>query len=338
VPSPEPDADVDGYLRRAELLADLGRYDDAAAELGFAIALEPENAVALSMLAAVHLAAERPEEALSAADRAVAAAPSELHPKVQRGMALVDLRRFKEAAAVADEVLAQGPEDAYAQRSAAAILGEARNGQVALNAAWRAVQLAPEQAEAHLVLGVVAARMQLYDLAERAYREALRLDPELAEARHNVGVVRLEQRRYAEALEHLAEAAAVRPARSEQAVRTIGGGIQQLVLYGAGYTMVAAVVVACFAAGNGPSSRVLAVLFALTGAGVVWWHARQVPGSLTPVLRDLLRTDRLLAFAVYTALAGPGLILLYAVVGTPWPLALAIVAGAVAELAVLRRR
>ncbi|HEX2773440.1 MAG TPA: tetratricopeptide repeat protein [Micromonosporaceae bacterium] len=202
---------ADDFVQRAQLLAELGRYDEAGAEVGFAIALEPDNAQALVVLARVHLAADRATEALAAADTAVAAAPDATSPLVARALALTDLRRFGEAAQVADQLLARWPADPYAQRSAAAILGEVRNGQQALDAAWRAVQLAPEEAEGHLVLALVAARLELFGLAEQAYREALRLDPAVAEAGEDVGIIRLERRRYSAALARLAELAAADP-------------------------------------------------------------------------------------------------------------------------------
>ena len=115
---PEQHASADDYLQRAELMAELGRYDDAVAELGFAITLDQASVRAWTMLARVQLAAERPDEALVAADTAVAvstataaipgAAPDWAPPLVARGLALVDLRRFREAAEVADELLAPG--------------------------------------------------------------------------------------------------------------------------------------------------------------------------------------------------------------------------------------
>ncbi|MDO3703739.1 tetratricopeptide repeat protein [Micromonospora sp. C28SCA-DRY-2] len=327
---------ADGYLQRARLLAELGRYDEAAAEVAYAVALEPENPEALTMLARVHLAAERPAEALTAADAAVAAAPNAVPPLVARGMALADLERYAESARTADQILALGPDDAYAQRNAAAILAGSRNGQLALNAAWRGVELAPEEPQAHLVLGLVAANMELFDLAERAYREALRLDPQLAEARHDIGVLRLEQRRWSDALEHLAEAAAMSPGRVDSG-RTISAGVRQLVLYGAGWTMIAAVVIACMAPGGEGLSRVAATFAALGGALVVWRFAAKLPGLTRTILPSLLRSDRMLALAVYAAAGAPLLILLYALVGTPWPLVLAIAIAAAAELTVFSR-
>jgi tetratricopeptide (TPR) repeat protein len=185
------------------------------------------------------------------------------------------------------------------------------------------------------VLGLVSARLELFDLAERAYREALRLDPEIGEARHDTGVVRLEQRRYAAALERIALAAPIQPARVRTTL-TVGEALRRLVLYGAGYCMVAAVLVACMAGGTGGGSRLGAAAMAVTGFVLVWVLAARVPGQVTRILPDLLRADRVLALSVYAVAAAPCLILLYAVVGSPWPLVLAIVATAVAELAVLR--
>ncbi|SCL14698.1 tetratricopeptide repeat protein [Micromonospora inyonensis] len=331
----EPES-PDSYLQRAQLLAELGRYDEAGGELAHVLARHPMHAPALTMLAWVHLASGRAGEALTAAESAAAAAPGMVEPLVARGLALTDLERYAEAARTADEILALGPDDAYAQRSAAAILAGARNGQPALNAAWRGVELAPEDPQAHLVLGLVSARLELFDLAERAYSEALRLDPELGEAQHDIGVIRLEQRRYAEALAHLADAAAVSPGRVDSG-RTISDGVRQLVLYGAGWSLVATVLVACLAAGSGGLSRMFAAVAALGGALVVWWYAAKVPNLTSTILPGLLRTDRTLAVAVYAVAAAPALILLYALVGTPWPLVLAIVATAVAELAAFVR-
>ena len=182
----EQQPDPAGYLQRAELLAELGRYDEAAAELSFALALDPGATDPTLMLARVHLSGGRPAEALAAAEAAAVGAPEPAPPLVLRGLALVDLRRFAEAAQVADQLLAVGPADAYAQRSGAAILAESHNGQPALNAAWRSVELDPRGAPNHLVLSLVTARLGLFDLAERAYREALRLDPDYGAARRNL--------------------------------------------------------------------------------------------------------------------------------------------------------
>jgi Flp pilus assembly protein TadD len=201
----EPDTTPEDYRQRALLLADLGRYDEAAEEIAVGLEAAPADAALLATLARVHLAADQPAEALVAAERAVAAAPGTLNPLVVRGMALADSRRYSDAAQVATGILRNWPDDPYAQRTGAALLSEARNGQEALNAAWQAVRVAPDEAEAHLVLSVVAARLRLFDLAQRAYAEALELDAAIGDAQRDAGVVRLERRRWAHSLEELAD-------------------------------------------------------------------------------------------------------------------------------------
>jgi tetratricopeptide (TPR) repeat protein len=212
----DPETTPEEYRQRALLLADLGRYDEAAGEIAAGLTAAPDEPSLLDTLARIHLVAEQPAEALVAAERAVSAAPSTLTTLVVRAMALADSRRFGEAAQVAGDILRQWPADAYAQRTGAALLSESRNGQEALNAAWNGVRVAPDEAEAHLVLAVVAARLRLFDLAQRAYAEALELEPGIADAQRDMGIVRFERRRWARALEELADGAALPAPAAEE--------------------------------------------------------------------------------------------------------------------------
>ncbi|GAA4456671.1 tetratricopeptide repeat protein [Phytohabitans houttuyneae] len=337
MPSDAPsdrDATPDSYVQRAALLADLGRYDEAAGELADALALDPQHPKVYSTLASVHLAAERPAESLQAADAAVAAAPGDVPALVTRAMALTDLRRFAEATAVAEEILRLGPADPFAQRSAAAVLADSRNGQTAMDAAWRAAQLAPRDPLAHLVLALVAGRLGRFELAERAYHEALELDPTLTDAANEPGIVRLDRRRYAQALERVSENAVFQPMptfqpAAEPAVKRPVERVRPLVLFGATHSLVTAILVAFVSAAGGASSRLLAGV--LGGIGLLALGV--LVGRLPRGDRFGGRAGRLATLAVA---AGPLLILLYAFIGTPWPLVLAIV-SAVAGLTLLTR-
>jgi tetratricopeptide (TPR) repeat protein len=300
---------TEGYLRRAELLAELGRYDEAAAELDQPLARDPGNSEALVLLAAVQLAAGRPEDGLAAAERAVAAAPGALPPLVEQGVALCELRRFAEAAAVAERILAAGPDDPYAQLHGAAILGEARNGQRALDAAWHAVALAPQNARAHLVLAGIAARMELTELAERARGEALRLDPTLPAGAGHL-------RRYAGA----AMPGAARPEADHRVAATA--------VYASAYTVAVAVVSAALHPTTPGASRGLALVLGAAGVGLIALLAARLPTAL----RRQVHADRATGIAGYAAL-----ILLYGLVGTPWALAAAIAMTAVAGVALVSK-
>lgn len=347
----------ESYVARAELLADLGRYDEAAAELAEA---DPGDVPAHTLLARVRLAAGAPAEALAAADAAVAAGPADLGALIARGMALADLGRVDEAAGQAEQILRHGRGDGYACTSAAAILAEVRNGQVALDAAWEGVRLTPEQPRAHLVLGVVAARLGLDQIAARAYREALTLDPQLPVAQAALGVARAEQQRYAAALSRFrparpapapadpaagADAAGADPAAGADAAAGADvaagaaggaagppGGLGRSLRYGAGYGLVAPLLVA-WAHASGAPAGLGAVLLAGAGVAAMWLAWRRLPEPVRAGLPEALRADRPLAVAVAAVALVPGLLVLYALSGSAWPLAGAAAAGAVALFA-----
>jgi tetratricopeptide (TPR) repeat protein len=353
-PPPPPDDDALGHRETALLLADLGRYDEAAGELAAGLAVRPGDAALLTTLARVHLVADQPAEALTAADRAVAAAPGTIGPMVARAMALADVRRFAEAAQIGVELLQRWPTDPYAMRTGAALLSETRNGQEALNAAWGAVSLSPTDAEAHLVLGVVSARLRLFDLAQRAYGEALDLDPALGEAQRDLGVVRLERRRWARALEELADAAVITPAPASPSpvvpvARPVGpvldpsedstGTLRRAALYGANAVLVIALLAAFMASASGGASRVWAGT-----AGVILvvvlalWLPRALTEPVSTALARARRDDRLFAAALWATAAAPVLILAYALVGGLVPLVAALVLTGAAELVIVTRK
>lgn len=326
----------DSHVQQAELLADLGRYEEAAAELAEAAA---DDVPAQTLLARVWLAAGSPKRALAAADAAVAAGPTDLPALIARGMALADLGRVDDAAAEAEQILRRGRGNGYACTSAAAILAGVRNGQVALDAAWEGVRLTPDQPRAHLVLGVVAAQLGLADVAERAYREALALDPRLSVAQAPLGVVRVEQHRYAAVLSRFAKPAPTTPPAAEVRVDedVTTGALRRYLQYGAGYALVAPLLVA-WAHAYGLAAPLVSVL--LAGAGVVgmWRVWRRLPDETRLALPEVLRADRSLAIALWVVLCVPTLLLLFAMLVSPWPLILAVAAGAVALFANRPRR
>jgi hypothetical protein len=368
----EPDTTPEEHRQRALLLADLGRYDEAAEEVAAGLQSAPDESALLATLARIHLAADQPTEALAAADRAAAADPGTLAALVVRAMALTDSRRFGEAAQIAGEILRAWPEDAYAQRTGAALLSESRNGQEALNAAWNGVRVAPSEAEAHLVLAVVAARLRLFDLAQRAYAEALDLDSAIGDAGQDVGIVRLERRRWARALEDLAEEASLGAARTEpdgfpveqptampapsnfaeppavsrpsKPVLDVSADSADAVLetirYGANGTLVAAVVTAAMTLISTGISRVWAGLIGfLVFAAVVFWFRSRLTEPAGLVLARLRSGKRSLVVALYLTFAAPLFLVAYAVVGGLPTLLAGMVLAVVAEgLVLLRRR
>ncbi|RAK37794.1 hypothetical protein B0I29_10660 [Actinoplanes lutulentus] len=370
----EPETTPEEHRQRAFLLADLGRYDEAAEEIAAGLSSAPQEAKLLTTLATIHLAAEQPDQALAAADRAASATPPALGSLVVRAMALTDCRRFGDAARIAEAILRDHPTDPYAQRTGAALLSEARNGQEALNAAWNGVRVAPAEAEAHLVLAVVAARLRLFDLAQKAYAEALELDSTIGDAASEVGIVRFERRRWARALEDLAEEASLgvppevpetletpetpealeRPKKVEKTEpapvarpfrqvldvsQESADAVRETVQYAAAGTLVVSVLTAAMTLVNAGISRVWAGMIGVLvfGAVVIWFSSRlPEPGGV--VLRRLRSSNRRLAIAAYLSFVAPLFLLVYAGLGGVATLVTGMILAAVAEVLVVTSR
>lgn len=329
----------DSYLQRAELLADLGRYEEAVEELERAVSDAPDHAPTQTLLARVRLATGALPAALQAADAAVAAAPTDVAANIARGMVLADLGQIDEAAAQAEQILRHGRGDGYACTSAAAILAQVRTGQVALDAAWEGVRLNPDQPRAHLVLGVVAARLGLDDIAERAYGEALRLDPQLETTEPVLGLVRQEQHRYAQALSRFQTR---RRAPSVTGAPTPAAGglsppvdpVQRLLDFGALSAVVSVTVVTCVAGVASPTTaRGWAALLAVAGLAGLTLAYRRLPADVRSRLPHRARTNRAFAVAAGLVVAAPAGLLVGAVTGSTWALLAASAAALVALFA-----
>lgn len=120
------------------------------------------------------------------------------------------------------------------------------------------------------------------------------------------------------------------PTRAEKV--PVWAGLRRLVLIGCGWSLVTSLLLAVLAAGGAGASRLVAVLAAAGGGLLAWRLASQVPELGRVVLPVLRREDRPLAFAVYAVPAGPALLLLFALVGSPWPLVAAIAVAVPATL------
>ncbi|MGP3923121.1 tetratricopeptide repeat protein [Streptomyces sp. 8N616] len=201
-------------LRRAQALADLGRYEQAAALLVQYLADDPGSAAAWAELARCRSLLDDNEGALRAADESLAADPSQARVWQTRAAALSDLGRYEEAAAAAHEAVRAEPGYWGGHLVlASTLLRQGRAGE-AYEVARHVVHLEPEESRAHYMVGMTAQTLRNYPVAEQAYREALRLDPENTYARNNLSVLHMNRRlgrrsRWSLALEGFADVAAV---------------------------------------------------------------------------------------------------------------------------------
>jgi len=322
-------AEVRTYIQRADLLDDLGHFAEAAEELRDALRLAPDNPEALATLGMVELRAGRARQALTPARAALAIEPDHLLGQVVCGYAYVELERRTDAIEAAEQLVAVDPGSWLRQLHFAAIVRRVRNGQATLDAAWQAVRLAPDEPETHLVLSAVAADLGLADLAQRAHAEAVRLDPRAADA-EQPSVLRLRQSRPG------------RPAPDERApaeapARGVRSGMSRFLAFGALYAWAGPLLVALTTLAGAGAARVVAAVVGVAGVLVFGAFRVHPPAGAQPALRALPSLDRWLAAGCVCVLACPPMLLVFALLATPWPLGVLILLGAFAFAALVLR-
>lgn len=327
----ETGAEVRTFIQRADLLDDLGHFAEAAEELRDALRLEPDNPEALATLGMVELRAGRAEQALVPARAALAVRPDHLLGQAVCGYALVALERGADAVDVARTMLDADPGSWLRQLHFAAIVRRVRNGQATLDAAWQAVRLAPDEPETHLVLAAVAGDLGLVDIARRAHAEAVRLDPRAADDTPPA-VLRLRPSRSSG--RPPPDEADAEPPVPRRGVRS---GMARFLAVGALYSWGAPLVVALSFLAGETVARIVAGGLALGGVVLFGTFRAHPPTGPVPVLRLLGRLDRLLAAAGAAVLAAPPMLLVFAALGSPWPLGVLILVGAFAFAALVLR-
>lgn len=165
--------------------AGVGRYDDAAAQLRAAIALDPGFLAAMANLISI------------------------------------DARRgdFVEARAVADRFTALAPDSARALYSRGIVALQTNDARTAQSAFGRLIERNPSYAVAHYDLGLAEVRLGSMADAEREFTSALSLAPNYARARLALGTVLLHEGRRAQARAAFDRAA--RDASGDAALRNV---------------------------------------------------------------------------------------------------------------------
>jgi len=174
------------HLLRGQILAQLGRLDDAIEMLEHALAHDPNNEVAIYSKAAVLEARGQTEEALSLF---AAIEPSPVMggaARKARAKALIHSGRAAEALPVLERVYAETPSSEIAGLWLAA--AESTNDPAAAVRAYEAfAQAAPPTAEVLVNWGRAAEAAGDGDAAIQAYTRAIDLAPDYANAYFNLG-------------------------------------------------------------------------------------------------------------------------------------------------------
>ncbi len=196
-------------VARADLLDDLGRWDEALRVVSPVLAAHPEHLGAGVTAGVCLINSGRAQEASVVLQRICAAHPQASDPPRLLSLAAVQLLESSRAVECARRAVDLAPWQADVHIQLAAALTCARDRQAAVAAARRAIEVAPHVAAAHLALadalfpeGVKPDDRQLAE-AERHVRAALALAPDNASAHNELGRIAMARG------EHFAAAAAL---------------------------------------------------------------------------------------------------------------------------------
>ena len=129
-------------------------------------------------LGAALQALDRPEEAIAAFRRALAAAPNLVEARMALGACLRQTGELQAARAELERALALRPDDGRAWFALALICEDLRDTAGAIRAYRRSVETEPNRPEAHVNLGLNLQNTGDLDAAMDCYRQAMRLRPD----------------------------------------------------------------------------------------------------------------------------------------------------------------
>ncbi|GEM_PF-3110540 len=210
---PAPGVPV-GYVR-AQVLGELGRYDEALAALAPVLEESPRDAKALVARARIQLALGRLPLAVADAAKAVDAAPSDSTARTYHAELLILSMRWEEAEKQIGEVLSRNPDvpAALALRARVRMKRADRSG--ARADLERALQLSPADKDVALQLGQLLIDAGESEAARKVFEEVLRNHPGHPDATMALGLMEVEGGRLKSGFARLAQVLAENPGFAE---------------------------------------------------------------------------------------------------------------------------
>jgi tetratricopeptide (TPR) repeat protein len=192
--------------RYAELLGEMGKNNEAAAQWRYLIGQIPEVPHWHTGLAEALLGGGKLEEAKQAYEQALRVDPRFLAAPIGLGTIAYMQGQQAEAEARFREALAMDASSAEANNNLAGLLVRQNKLAEAVPYFAEAVRVKPEFANAQYSYAATLARLQKRDEAITHYRAALDANPDFAAAHYDLGLLLAEQGKFEEAIGHYREA------------------------------------------------------------------------------------------------------------------------------------
>ena len=202
------------HLNLGSALYKQARHEEALDIARIAVEQDPDYALAQANLGAILNALGRTEEAETHLRHAIALNPQARRAYLNLSKALYKQARYEEALGAARVAVEQDPDHAKAHLNLSAVLYKQGRYAEALDAARVAVEQDPDYAKAQANLGAILNALGRAEEAETHLRRAIALDPQDVDL---FAQVLMRQGRYQEAIDALAQAAALAPASPQAA-------------------------------------------------------------------------------------------------------------------------
>jgi cytochrome c-type biogenesis protein CcmH/NrfG len=177
-----------GATQRAVELYDAGAHRPALEAAGEALAADPDDGLALVVVAGARRALGDLAGSLAAAEQAARLMPTDPRPFTQLAYSRLGARAHAGALAAANEAVRLRPDAAGPRIVVADILVHTPHAaRSALEAAEDALRIAPESVDALSIAGEAHLDLSQYRAAHVAFAQALALRPEDYRARHGMG-------------------------------------------------------------------------------------------------------------------------------------------------------
>ncbi len=210
-PSPAPKAQMTAHLQRAALLLDQSRFDLAEAEVRQALATEPQDAWAHSMLALCLSQRKQYQEATQEAQQAIHLAPDFPFAHYTLASILAERDRPEEAVAALSEAIRLNPSEPDFLALLAQIRLSQKQWSESLEASERGLQLDPENVACTNLRAIALVKLGRRKEAGVTIDAALARDPTNPVTHANQGWTLLESGEAQKALEHFREALRLDP-------------------------------------------------------------------------------------------------------------------------------
>ncbi len=198
-------------LQRAELLMEQSRYEMAEKEIRTALIHEPENTIALRMLANCLLQTERKNEALQITETLLTLEPDEPYNLYIHGIVLAELEKYPDAENYIRQAIALYPHEADFFHVLSIIFLNQKRWKEALHSANEGLELDPNHVGCLNIRTTALTKLNRKAEAQATITDVLEQDPDNAWSHANVGWAKLEQNDHRTAQVHFAEALRLNP-------------------------------------------------------------------------------------------------------------------------------